>query len=153
MELFSSGSLSCGFRQLADLLTQPRNGRSLTPGSIAFAIRVVDRRLELGKIHDRHFRIPTQFRIPIPGPKRHNERNKKGAAQRVLDGPIVGKAGFEPAASTSRTWRAAKLRYFPIQRLLRSSMLVHRHRETSRSFRFDSLAVSEFFGIGTQIDN
>lgn len=27
--------------------------------------------------------------------------------------PLVGKAGFEPAASTSRTWRAAKLRYFP----------------------------------------
>src|SRR5262249_50350819 len=25
----------------------------------------------------------------------------------------VGKGGFEPPASTSRTWRAAKLRYFP----------------------------------------
>src|ERR1041384_4342889 len=25
----------------------------------------------------------------------------------------VGKAGLEPAASTSRTWRATKLRYFP----------------------------------------
>jgi hypothetical protein len=26
---------------------------------------------------------------------------------------LVGMPGFEPGASTSRTWRAAKLRYIP----------------------------------------
>ena len=30
---------------------------------------------------------------------------------------MVGKAGFEPATSTSRTLRASQLRYFPIKRI------------------------------------
>jgi hypothetical protein len=29
---------------------------------------------------------------------------------------VVGMPGFEPGASTSRTWRAAKLRYIPCVR-------------------------------------
>jgi hypothetical protein len=29
---------------------------------------------------------------------------------------VVGMPGFEPGASTSRTWRAAKLRYIPSSR-------------------------------------
>ena len=33
---------------------------------------------------------------------------------------VVGKAGFEPAASASRTLRAAKLRYFPWNKSLAS---------------------------------
>ncbi len=31
---------------------------------------------------------------------------------------LVGKAGFEPAASASRTLRAAKLRYFPCRMIV-----------------------------------
>ncbi len=60
-----------------------------------------------------------QRREPLGG--RASARRTGGASDRV-ERPVrrrrarcsVGKAGFEPAASTSRTWRAAKLRYFPL---------------------------------------
>ena len=44
----------------------------------------------------------------------HDDSSRGVATARPRPGEIlVGKAGFEPAASASRTLRATKLRYFP----------------------------------------
>ena len=47
------------------------------------------------------------------------ERGPQVTGHRVTCGFVVGVAGFEPAASSSRTKRAAKLRYTPPARNLR----------------------------------
>src|SRR5271166_6571974 len=48
---------------------------------------------------------------------KHSNRNDLSGASR-MSSELVGVAGFEPAASSSRTKRAAKLRYTPPARNL-----------------------------------
>jgi hypothetical protein len=73
----------------------------------------------------------------------------------------VGKAGFEPAASTSRTWRAAKLRYFPLLRdrcyritAITGHAVCGRRKPGSlhSGDRGQTLAVGEFVGALAQVD-
>ncbi len=45
--------------------------------------------------------------------RRRSARTRQATAKALTLGNVVGVAGFEPAASSSRTKRAAKLRYTP----------------------------------------
>jgi hypothetical protein len=56
---------------------------------------------------------------PAPwGPKSHTSKRRETARRRSLS-VCVGVTGFEPAASSSRTTRATKLRHTPLLRLAR----------------------------------
>ena len=97
MDLLLPAAFSSCFGELPYFFGQPRNGGRLSTMAIARSVGALDQVLELVEMHVLMLADP-------PG---------LTARLRAASRKLVGMGGLEPPASTSRTWRATKLRYIP----------------------------------------
>ena len=99
--LLGHRALAHGLGQLADLLGQPRHGRRHATLAVVVPVRGLHQLLERRQVHRR---------------QRIGPAHEAGAPPRRARRPplLVGVRGFEPPASTSRTWRANQAALHPV---------------------------------------
>ena len=73
----------------------------------------------------------------VRGPPHADAERPPAAAESLSDDAVVGVTGFEPAASSSRTTRATKLRHTPLQ--LEKSTLLEAVLRTTEHFSLETV--------------